>query len=293
MATKNLKRKLFFIKTSRKLFNKRRLVILNEDTFEETFSLKLNLINVFVAVTLSSIFLITLTTYIIAFTSLREYIPGYASTTLKKEAFNLAIKSDSLENAVKINNIYISSIKKVLEGNLDYAVLNKDSLIALDKQEIEESSLIVSEDEKKLREQIQDEDKYNVFESAKPKVNFVLFAPVQGSIIKKYNVKNKHLAVNIAVVKNTPIKSVANGTIVFADWTPSNGYVIIIRHQDDILSVYKNAASLTKSQGNVVRSGEVIALAGNSTTNNAGVNLYFELWKDGFPINPTQFINFE
>jgi murein DD-endopeptidase MepM/ murein hydrolase activator NlpD len=293
MATKNLKRKLFFIKTSRKLFNKRRLVILNEDTFEETFSLKLNLINVFVAVTLSSIFLITLTTYIIAFTSLREYIPGYASTTLKKEAFNLAIKSDSLENAVKINNIYISSIKKVLEGNLDYAVLNKDSSIALDKQEIEESSLIVSEDEKKLREQIQDEDKYNVFESAKPKVNFVLFAPVQGSIIKKYNVKNKHLAVNIAVVKNTPIKSVANGTIVFADWTPSNGYVIIIRHQDDILSVYKNAASLTKSQGNVVRSGEVIALAGNSTTNNAGVNLYFELWKDGFPINPTQFINFE
>lgn len=293
MATKNLKRKLFLQKMYRKLLNKRRLVVLNEDTFEETFSLKLNLINVFVAVTLSSIFLITLTTYIIAFTSLREYIPGYASTTLKKEAFNLAIKSDSLENAVKINNIYISSIKKVLEGNLEHAILNKDSLIALDKKEIDESSLVVSEDEKKLREQIHEEDKYNVFESAKPKVNFVLFAPVQGSIIKKFNVKNKHLAVNIAVVNNTPIKSVANGTIVFADWTPSNGYVIIIGHQDDILSVYKNAATLTKSQGNVVRSGEVIALAGNSTTNSTGVNLHFELWKDGFPINPTQFINFE
>ena len=293
MSSKNLKRKLFIRKLFRKLFNKRRLVVLNEDTFEETFSLKLNLINVFVAVTLSSIFLITLTTYIIAFTSLREYIPGYASTTLKKEAFNLAIKSDSLEKAVKTNNIYISSIKKVLAGEVDYVKLSKDSLIILGKKEIDESKLAASDDEKKLREQVHQEDKYNVFESAKPKVNFVLFAPVQGSIIKKYSVKNKHLAVNIAVVNNTPIKAVANGTIVFADWTPSNGYVIIIRHQDGILSVYKNAASLTKNQGSIVRSGEVIALAGNSTTNKTSVNLYFELWKDGFPIDPTQFINFE
>lgn len=293
MSSKNLKKKLFIRKLIRKLFNKRRLVVLNEDTFEETFSLKLNLINVFVAVTLSSIFLITLTTYIIAFTSLREYIPGYASTSLKKEAFNLAIKSDSLERAVKMNNIYISSIKKVLAGEVDYVKLSKDSLITLGKKEIDESKLTASDDEKKLREQVHQEDKYNVFESAKPKVNFVLFAPVQGSIIKKYNVKNKHLAVTVAVVNNTPIKAVANGTIVFADWTPSNGYVIIIRHQDGILSVYKNAASLTKNQGNIVRSGEVIALAGNSTTNNAGVNLHFELWKDGFPIDPTQFINFE
>jgi murein DD-endopeptidase MepM/ murein hydrolase activator NlpD len=293
MSSKQLKRKIFFRKIFRKLLNKRRLVVLNEDTFEETFSLKLNLINVFVAVTLSSIFLITLTTYIIAFTSLREYIPGYASTTLKKEAFNLAIKSDSLEKAVKINNIYISSIKKVLAGEVDYVKLSKDSLIILGKKEIDESNLAASDDEKKLREQVHQEDKYNVFESAKPKVNFVLFAPVQGSIIKKYSVKNKHLAVNVAVVNNTPIKAVANGTIVFADWTPSNGYIIIIRHQDGILSVYKNAASLTKNQGNIVRSGEVIALAGNSTTNKTSVNLHFELWKDGFPIDPTQFINFE
>lgn len=120
-----------------------------------------------------------------------------------------------------------------------------------------------------------------------------MFAPVQGSIIEKYNVKNKYLAVKVAVVNNTPIKAIANGTIIFADWTPTSGYIIIIRHQDGILSIYKNAASLTKNQGNIVRSGEVIALAGNSSTTNTSVNLHFELWKDGFPIDPTQFINFE
>jgi murein DD-endopeptidase MepM/ murein hydrolase activator NlpD len=293
MSNKKLKRKLFVRKIIRKLLNKRRLIVLNEDTFEETFSLKLNLMNVFVGVTLSSIFLIGITTYIIAFTPLREYIPGYASTKLKKEALNLAIKSDSLENSVKINNFYIASIKKILAGDLEYAKLSKDSLIAAGKVELKETELIASVEEKKLREQTQQEDKYNVFESAKPKVNFVLFPPVQGPIIEKYNVNNKHLAVKIAISNNTPIKAIANGTIVFADWTPSNGYVIIIRHQDVILSVYKNAATLTKNQGDAVRTGEVIALAGNTASSSTSINLHFELWKDGFPIDPTQFINFE
>ena len=120
-----------------------------------------------------------------------------------------------------------------------------------------------------------------------------MFPPAEGKIIQPYNAKNKHLAVTLALVKNTPIKSVATGTIVFADWTPSFGYVVIIRHQDGILSVYKNAGSLTKKQGDTVKSGEVVALAGNSINPNASITLHFELWKDGFPIDPTQFINFE
>lgn len=289
MANKRLKRQLLL----RKLFNKRRLVILNEDTFEETFSLKLNLMNVFVVATVGAILIIFVTTYIIAFTPLREYIPGYASTKLKKEALEMAIKSDSLEKSVKINNAYIASIKKVLTGDLEYAKLNKDSIKALDAAELDLSELAPTEKEKELREQVIKEDKYNVFESSKPKVSFVLFPPAQGSILQKYNVGNKHLAVTIALTNNTPIKAVAAGTIIFSDWTPSSGYVVIVRHKDDILSVYKNAASVTKSQGNIVRSGEVIALAGNANNvQNSGATLHFELWKDGFPIDPTQFINF-
>ena len=111
MAKKKVKRQLLL----RKLFNKRRLIILNEDTFEETFSLKLNLMNVFVVGTIGAILIIITTTYIIAFTDLREYIPGYASTKLKQEAMEMAIKSDSLEKMVKVNNAYIASIKKVLD----------------------------------------------------------------------------------------------------------------------------------------------------------------------------------
>ena len=277
----------------RKLLNKRRLVILNEDTFEETFSLKLTLMNVFVVFGLGAILIIFFTTYIIAFTPLREYIPGYASTKLKQDALELAIKSDSLERVVKNNNAYISSIKKVLTGDLEYAKFNKDSFIASEQQQLN-LPVDATETEKELRDKVIQEDKYNVFESAKPKVSFVLFPPVQGKIIEKYSAKNKHLAVKLAVMNNTPIKAVATGTIVFADWTPTNGYVIIVRHQEAILSVYKNAASITKKQGDTVKSGEVIALAGgNSATVESNITLHFELWKDGFPIDPTQFINYE
>lgn len=289
MANKKRKRKLLL----RKLLNKRRLVILNEDTFEETFSLKLTLMNVFVVASLSAIFLIGITTYIIAFTPLREYIPGYASTQLKQDAMDLAIKSDSLEKSVKLNNAYIASIKKVLTGDLEYAKLNNDSLLAAEKQIIDEAALQASDVEKELREKVQQEDKYNVFETAKPKVNFVPFPPAQGKILKKYSVKDKHLAVTLALMNNTPIKAIGTGTIVFADWTPTHGYVVIVRHQDAILSVYKNAASITKNQGDTVKSGEVIAIAGTDSNSNSGVTLHFELWKDGFAIDPTQFINFE
>lgn len=289
MANRKLQWQLFI----KKLYNKRRLVILNEDTFEETFSLKLNLMNVFVVGTIGAISIIFVTTYIIAFTPLREYIPGYASSKLKQEAMEMAIKSDSLENSVKINNAYISSIKKVLIGDLEYVKLNKDSIKALDGTELNETEIAPSEKEIELRNQVIKEDKFNVFETSKPKVGFVLFPPAQGAILQKYNVANKHLAVKIALTNNTPIKAIGAGTIIFSDWTPSSGFVVIVRHKDDILSVYKNAASVTKSQGNIVKSGEVIALTGNANSvQNSGATLHFELWKDGFPIDPTQFINF-
>lgn len=288
MLNKRLKRQLLL----NKLYNKRRLVILNEDTFEETFSLKLNLMNVFVVGSIGAILIIFFTTFIIAFTPLREYIPGYASSKLKQQALEMAIKSDSLEKSVKINNTYIASIKKVLTGDLEYAKLNKDSIKALNLELLDESEVDPTEKEKELRQQVIKEDKFNVFDSAKPKVAFVLFTPARGSVIEKYNPKNKHLAITLALTNNTPIKSIGAGTIIFSDWTPSSGYVVIIRHKDDILSVYKNAASVTKSQGNIVKSGEVIALAGTSTPQKTNATLRFELWKDGFPIDPTQFINF-
>ncbi len=289
MTEKRLKRK----ELAKKLFTKNRLIILNEDTFEEIFSLKLTLMNVFVVVTISTILIITITSYIIAFTPLREYIPGYASTRLKKDATELALKSDSLSFALSKNEAYISSIKKVLTGDLDYAKYNKDSILSSKTVATSEEDLKPSEEDLKLREEVEHDDKYNLFEKAKSKVSVVLFAPAKGPITEGFNIKNKHFAVDVALAKNTPIKAILNGTILFADWTPSTGNVIILRHNNGFISIYKHAVSLTKSQGDIVRTGEVIALAGSSGQESTGVHLHFELWKDGYPIDPTQFIEFE
>lgn len=155
MSEKRLKRKLL----KKKLFTKNRLVILNEDTFEEIFSLRLTLMNVFVVATIGAMLIIFITTYIIAFTPLREYIPGYASTQLKKDATELALKSDSLTNALKKNEAYIQSLKKVLTGDLEYAKFNKDSIMATPIENIEKEELQATAAEIKLREQVAAEEK--------------------------------------------------------------------------------------------------------------------------------------
>lgn len=288
MAAKRLQKE----RLKKQLFTKNRLVILNEETFEEIFSLKLTLMNVFLVATLGAFIIIFSTTYIIAFTPLKEYIPGYSSSKLKQEATNLALKSDSLTTLLRNNEMYLTSIRKVLTGDVDYMKLSADSVKAT-SAETDDADLKPSESELALRKKVALEDKYNLFEQAKPKVDLVLFAPVRGPITEKYNSKEKHFAVDIALAKNTPIKTVANGTVIFADWTPTNGNVIILRHNNDILSVYKHCESLTISQGDVVRSGEVIAIGGTSGEQSTGIHLHFELWKDGYPIDPTQFIDFE
>ncbi len=289
MSEKRLKRKII----KKKLFTKNRLVILNEDTFEEIFSLRLTLMNVFVVATIGAFLIIFVTTYIIAFTPLREYIPGYASTELKRDATELALKSDSLNLALKKNEAYIESIKKVLTGDLEYAKFNKDSILAAVSEPVSEEELKPSGADLKFREGVDREDKYNLFEKAKPKVSTVLFPPVKGMITEKFNPKDKHYAVDIALAKNTPIKSILSGKVIFADWTPNTGNVVIIRHNSGFISVYKHAASVTVSQGDVVKTGEVIALAGSTGQESTGVHLHFELWKDGYAIDPSIFIEFE
>jgi len=288
MAYNRLKRQLL----KEKLFAKNRLLIVNEDTFAELFSLRLTLMNVFVVASSAAILIVTCTTFLIAFTPLREFIPGYASTKLKKDATQLALKSDSLSVALQKNETYIASIKQILTGNLDYAKLSKDSIMATKSVEKEAVPLEASPEEVKIRELADKEDKYNLLEKAQAKVNVVLFAPVNGTIIQKYSVKNKHLYLDVSVAKNTPIKSIADGTVIFSDWTPTNAFVIVVRHTNGFISVYKNAASQTKEQGDVVKTGEVIALAGAAGRESTSSQLHFELWKDGQPVDPTQYMAF-
>ncbi len=279
-------------KIRRKLLDKYRLLILNEQTFEERFSFQLTRLNVFVFGSLLASFLIALTYLLIAYTPLREYIPGYSSTALKKQATELNYKTDSLQQVIAMNELYFSSIKKVLKGDVSAVDFNKDSIIEAVRLEVNEIDLIPNAEDSLLREKVDKEDKYNLFESATTATNFVLFPPVNGHISEVYNAKEKHYAVDIIVEKDTPVKATADGIVIFSEWTANTGYVIILEHSYGLISVYKHNATLTKSQGDLVKAGEVIAMAGNTGELSTGPHLHFELWNDGYPINPTNFIDF-
>lgn len=279
-------------KFRKKLTNKYRLVMLNEDTFEERFSFKLNRLNVFVFSVISALILIAGTTILIAFTPLREYIPGYSSTRLKKRATQLTYKTDSLQRELEINNQYLASIRKVLTGDVKTVNFNKDSIINAASVDPSKFDFSASREDSLLREKVSREDKYNPL-LGDTSIDYVLFAPVKGNITQVYNPKEKHYAVDIATVKDTPVKAVADGTVIFSEWTAETGYVIIIKHRNDLLSVYKHNATLTKEQGELIKAGEVIGTVGSTGELTTGPHLHFELWRDGYPINPTNFIDFE
>ncbi|OAB80232.1 M23 family metallopeptidase [Cochleicola gelatinilyticus] len=287
--TKEKRRK----KIKKKLLHKYRLVVLNEDTFEERFSFKLNRLNVFVFSTIFALFLIVITTLLIAFSPLREYIPGYSSTALKKKATDLTYKTDSLQQIINVNEQYLASIRKVLTGDVKTVNFNKDSILEAAQLEASQVNLLPSRQDSLLREKVSREDKYNPLTEGNGAVNLVLFAPVKGTISEGYDPKNKHFAVDVVTVKNAPVKAASDGTVIFAGWTADTGNVIILEHANNILTVYKHNASVSKEQGEVVKGGEVIASVGNSGEFTTGPHLHFEIWRDGYPVDPTNFIDFD
>jgi len=289
MAKKKKKDKKF----TKKLLHKYRLVILNEDTFEERFAIKLTRLNVFILTSLSAISLVFFTILLIAFTPLREYIPGYSSAKLKKQATSLNYKTDSLVNELELNKRYYASIRKVLTGDVASLEFNRDSILQATKNDIGVLQVATNKQDSLLRQKVDKEDKYNLFESSGDQSNYVLFPPVNGTISEGYDLKERHFAVDVVVAANTPVKATADGTVIFAEWTVETGYVVIIEHKQELISVYKHNSTITKSQGDLVKAGEVIAMSGNTGELSTGPHLHLELWSKGYPVNPTNFIDFQ
>ncbi|MFD1315336.1 M23 family metallopeptidase [Namhaeicola litoreus] len=278
-------------KIKEKLTFKYRFVVLNEDTFEERFSFRLNRLSAFVFGSLFSIFLIVITTALIAFTPLKEYIPGYSSSKLKKDAATLNYKVDSLSQLLNYNNLFIENFQQVLKGEIAPDDFNKDSLIQV--LSIDEVDLAPSELDSSFRAEIEREERFNVFEAATKRTDVIFTSPVKGRVTDRYNPKEKHFAVDIALDKDTPVKSIADGTVIFKGFTADTGYVIIIEHVNGIISVYKHNSTILKNQGDLVKAGEAVAIAGSTGELSTATHLHFELWEGGYTVNPENYIDFE
>ncbi len=280
-------------KLKQKLTNKYRLVVLNENTFEERFSLKLSRLNIYILGGLFSVTLILATIILIAFTPLKEYIPGYSSTQLQKDATKLTIDSDSLKNRLYILEKYTNSIKSVLTGELTSDDKIDSIQDSAKRIQIDESTLDASKQDSIFREKIESRDRFPLSDDSQNKLKIVFFAPISGNVSQSFNSENKHFAIDVVAKVGTPVKAAADGTVIFSEWTTETGYVIILKHANNFISVYKHNGTLLKQQGDLVQSGEAIASIGSSGELTTGPHLHFELWSDGYAVNPANYIDFK
>jgi len=273
-------------KKLQRLKHKYRLVILNEDTFEEKMSLRLSQLNVFVIVGVSSLVLVLMVILLIAFTPLKEFIPGYANVNIRKQGVENFLKSDSI-------SVVLAQNKHIIEGKV----------VLLDNETVIDSGLnydgIVNDpigEDSVLRNMIETEEKYNLFNSAGSTPGnisgFIFLQPLRGTVTNRFNMKEKHFGIDVVAPKNEAIKATLDGTVIFAEWTVETGYVIQLQHADNIVSIYKHNSILHKEVGDYVRAGEVIAIIGNSGELSTGPHLHFELWYNGIPINPEEYMMF-
>ena len=285
--------------TEGRLRKKYRVVIYNNENYEEKAHFKFTLLNFFNIVIISSVLLIVLVIYLIAFTPLREYIPGYTDVSLNRRVYEMERRADSMEIVFKQKDLYINNLKKIIMGD-DFETDSINSLLTkssgtkynnIADKKSKEDSLFRIQYENETRNNLFKQEVIEEIPSDYKLVSF--FSPMSGIVTNHFNREEKHFGIDIVADNNSVIKATADGTVIYSDWTVENGYCIGIQHNGNLFSVYKHNSVLLKDDGDFVSAGDPIAIYGNSGSMSTGPHLHFELWYNGTPLNPEDYISFE
>ena len=282
-----------------KIRKKYRIVVYNNETYEERVHFKLTLLNFFNILIAASVLLIVLVTYLIAFTPLREYIPGYTDVSLNRRVYEMERKADSLELVFKQKDLYINNLKRIITGE-GFENDSVNSLLAKSSNTNFDDIVIKSSKQDSIfRREYEEETRNNLFSNeimSDVGQEFKLvsfFTTLNGIVTNHFNREEKHFGTDLVASNNSVIKATADGTVIYSDWTVENGYCIGIQHNGNLFSVYKHNAVLLKEDGDFVNAGDAIAIYGNSGSLTTGPHLHFELWYNGTPLNPEDYISFE
>lgn len=299
MAKKNKKASKF-----RDWFNraqeKKRIIILDVDNYEEKRSYTTSKFNVFILVSFFTILLGFLTFALISYSSLKNLIPGYPNPTQQQEIKNKSIiidqKLTELLSKTEKEKSYINNVMQILNGSIP--INEKDTSWKKIKPNANSNTNEISSSEKSMREKVQNREKFDIDVipggALKSEVlpELLLFPPIKGEITNKMNISSGHFGVDIIAPKNEAVSSILNGTIIYHNWSPTDGHVVHIQHKKNLISIYKHNSEILKEIGDFVESGEPIAIVGNSGEHSTGPHLHFELWHNGYPLDPEIFINF-
>ena len=278
----------------KKLKNKYQLTIYNRKTLEESFTFNLSRLNVFTYVGLSVIVLTILVGMLFVFTPFSLLLPSRQNSQLSRQLFQNAIKLDSLKKELRIRDQYFENIQNVMLGRQVNSFENTQDT-SFKHQKLEFSR---SKHDSILRSQIEREEKQslsvlnNTKQTNVSLKNLHFFLPIKGIVTNSFDIEGGHLATDIVAQPNEPVLATLEGTVTLATWSLSEGYIIMVQHNYNIVSIYKHNESLLKKQGDHVTAGEPIAIIGNTGELTTGPHLHFELWYNGSALNPEDYIVF-
>lgn len=284
-----------------KILNARyKVVVLHEETFEEKAAFRGKLWYWISGAISVAVLVVVFTVVFIRATPLREYVIGNSLNEFERTALLEAYtRIDSMEQVARAHERYLDNIRQVISGEAG------ETASAANEQPISDISVPaspktpdvgLSEDELALRELVESGAPYDLPEN--PELSrtgissYTFYSPIKGIISSNFSAQEQHYAVDIAVKQNEPVRATLSGHVIFASYTPETGYVVVVQHGNNLLSLYKHCASIIKKVGSFVRGGEVIAFAGNTGSLTTGPHLHFELWYNGTPVNPTDYIAF-
>ena len=272
---------------------KYKLSVINETSYEEVFNFRLSQLHVLTALSVLAVILVVLTILLIAFTGLREFIPGYPDGNMRQMIAQNALRVDSLENELLKRDRFFKSIRLVLNGG-DTTSLER-SREDTARYRNDTIRFQISEQENEFRAAIEERERFNLSLGMKEQNHdyYHFFPPVEGIVTQSFDEKKRHYGTDIVAKANAKVAAVLDGVVIFTDWTVKTGYVIQVQHTNDLISVYKHNSILLKKQGDYVRAGEVLGVVGNTGEESSGPHLHFELWRAGHPLNPENFIKFK
>ena len=267
-----------------------RFAIINDNSLEEVFNIKFSRARLLwltaaILLAISVIFVLLL-----GYTPLRNLIPGKSKTHVQNELIMMIQKADSLEKSLGNYSLYTKNLKKVLSDSVSL-----DSVQDLFREgfTVKEFDFKPSVEDSILRAEVEAEESISLNSNLKEKkLSSFFIKPVDGLITEGFNKKIGHFGVDVVSKKGAFISSIDDGMVLFSSWTHEFGYVLVIKHQNSFISFYKHNSEVFKSKGDYVKSGETIAIIGNSGKYSTGPHLHFELWKGSSPVNPVNYILF-
>lgn len=275
--------------------DKFRFAIFNDTTYEELWRIRLTKSNALLAAAMLFLLIIGINSSLIAFTNLREFIPGYPDVAMRRNIIMNAIMLDSLERELAIRDKYFQDLNDVISGRQPIGqVARRDST--------RDYSNIVfrrSAEDSVLRTSVDQEEKYTLASGSSGSspgaslASIHFFPPVKGIVSGNYDLRTRHYATDIVTQPKAVVSSTLDGTVILTGWTMETGFVMAIQHSNNLISVYKHNATLLKEMGDMVWAGEAISIVGDSgELYTSGPHLHFELWHNGEALDPGQYIFF-